>query len=114
MNTTPEPLNENPGEPEGGSTDVADVSWVVPTLHLSVATAPAATPWHAWPVVAAGGMSIGHKGMLYAARSLATTMVDLYTDADARAAIRKEWLEDKGGRTYTTFLADGPPPIPEQ
>ena len=114
MNTTPEPLDENPGEPEGGSTDVADVSWVVPTLHLSVATAPADTPWHAWPVVAAGGMSIGHKGMLYAAKSLATTMVDLYMDADARTEIHKEWLEDKDGRTYRAFLADGPAPIPEQ
>lgn len=114
MHTTPEPLDENPGEPEGGSTDVADVSWVVPTLHLSVATAPAETPWHAWPVVATGGMSIGHKGMLYAAKSLATTMVDLYQDADTRAAIRAEWLEDKGERVYTSFLADGKPPIPEQ
>ena len=114
MNATAEPLDENPGDPEGGSTDVADVSWVVPTLHLSVTTAPADTPWHAWPVVAAGGMSIGHKGMLYAAKSMAATMVDLYMDADARAAIRKEWLEDKDGRTYTSFLADGPPPIPER
>jgi aminobenzoyl-glutamate utilization protein B len=114
MNTTPEPLDENPGDPEGGSTDVADVSWVVPTLHLSVTTAPAETPWHAWPVVAAGGMSIGHKGMLFAAKSLATTMVDLYMDADTRAAIRKEWLEDKDGRIYQTFLAEGPPPIPQQ
>jgi len=114
MNTTAEPLEENPGEGEGGSTDVADVSWVVPTLHLSVTTAPAETPWHAWPVVASGGMSIGHKGMLYAAKSLATTMVDLYLDADARAAIRDEWIQDKDGRIYTTFLADGPPPIPEK
>jgi aminobenzoyl-glutamate utilization protein B len=114
MKSAPEPLNENPGEPEGGSTDVADVSWVVPTLHLSVATAPADTPWHAWPVVATGGMSIGHKGMVYAAKSLATTMVDLYQDAETRAAIRKEWQEDKGGRIYASFLADGEPPIPQQ
>jgi aminobenzoyl-glutamate utilization protein B len=114
INTTPEPLDENPGEPKGGSTDVADVSWVVPTLHLSVVTAPAETPWHAWPVVASGGMSIGHKGMLYASKTLATTMVDLYLDADARAAIRNEWLEDKDGRIYTAFLGDGPPPIPEK
>ncbi|MGA9572781.1 MAG: amidohydrolase [Lysobacterales bacterium] len=114
MNTTLEPLNENPGEPEGGSTDVADVSWTVPTLHLSVATAPAGTPWHAWPVVAAGGMSIGHKGMLYAAKSLAATMVDLFQDADVRAKIHAEWLEDKDGRVYDSFLEDGPPPIPEQ
>jgi aminobenzoyl-glutamate utilization protein B len=114
MKTVPEPLDENPGEPQGGSTDVADVSWTVPTLHLSVATAPAETPWHAWPVVATGGMSIGHKGMLYAAKSLATTMVDLYMDTDTRAAIRAEWLEDKNGGTYSSFLADGPAPIPER
>jgi aminobenzoyl-glutamate utilization protein B len=114
MNTTAEPFDDNPGEPEGGSTDVADVSWKVPTLQLLVATAPIATPWHAWPVVAAGGMSIGHKGMLYAAKSLAATMVDLYVDADARAAIHAEWLEDKGGRVYKPFLSDGPPPLPGQ
>jgi aminobenzoyl-glutamate utilization protein B len=113
MNTLPEPLDENPGEPEGGSTDVGDVSWVVPTLHFSVVTAPAETPWHAWPVVAAGGMSIGHKGMLYAAKTMAVTLVDLYQDEDAREAIRAEWLEDKNGREYRAFLAEGPPPIPE-
>jgi len=112
MKSTAEPLNENPGEPEGGSTDVADVSWVVPTLHLSVTTAPAETPWHAWPVVAAGGMSFGHKGMLYAAKTMAATMVDLYFDAAARAAIRQEWLEDRDDRAYESFLADGPPPLP--
>jgi len=114
MKTEAEPLDENPGEPEGGSTDVADVSWTVPTLHLSVATAPAGVPWHAWPVVAAGGMSIGHKGMLYAAKSLATTMVDLYRSDDERATIRKEWLEDKGDQVYASFLGDTPPPLPKQ
>jgi len=114
MKTTAEPLDENPGEPEGGSTDVADVSWAVPTLHLSVATAPAGVPWHAWPVVASGGMSIGHKGMLYAAKSLAATMVDLYKSDDERATIRKEWLADKGDQVYASFLGDAPPPLPKQ
>ena len=57
-------LNEQ--EVEGGSTDVGDVSWVVPTLHLTVVTSPKDAPWHAWPVVATGGMSIGHKGMIIA------------------------------------------------
>jgi aminobenzoyl-glutamate utilization protein B len=112
MNTSPEPLDENPGEPEGGSTDVGDVSWVVPTLHFSVATAPAETPWHAWPVVAASGMSIGHKGMLYAAKTMAVTLADLYQNEDTREAIHREWLDDKGGREYRAFLAEGPPPIP--
>src|SRR5690606_451843 len=44
LKTAVEPFLENFGEPQGGSTDVADVSWVTPTLHLSVATAPANTP----------------------------------------------------------------------
>ena len=63
------PLETPKPDPPGGSTDVGDVSWVVPTLHLSVTTAPESI-WHAWPVVAAGGMSIGHKGLDYAARRL--------------------------------------------
>lgn len=108
-----EPLADKPGEPEGGSTDVADVSWAVPTLHLSVTTAPADAPWHAWPVVASGGMSIGHTGMIYAAKVLAATMVDLFENAEARAAIRAEFEESIHGKTYRGYLPDGPPPVPE-
>jgi len=67
---------------EGGSTDVADVSWVVPTLHVSVATSPLGAPWHAWPVVASGGMSIGHKGLLRAAKVMAATMADRIVQFD--------------------------------
>ncbi len=83
------PLDLEPGPPDGGSTDVADVSWNVPTIHLSVTTAAFEAPWHAWPVVAAGGTSIGHKGMNYAAKTLAATMVDLYENPEARAAIEE-------------------------
>ena len=107
-----EAFNDNPGPPEGGSTDVADVSWVVPSLHLSVTTSPYKAPWHAWPVVAAGGMSIGHKGMLHAAKALAVTMVDLFQDPDARAAIRTEFEQMTADFTYEGYIADGPPPIP--
>ncbi len=113
LKTTAEPLDLNPPDPQGGSTDVADVSWTVPTLNLSVATAPYDSPWHAWPVVATGGMSIGHKGMVYAAKSLAATMIDLFTDPDTRRAIRKEFNEDRKGQEYEGYLSDGPPPIPE-
>ena len=109
-----EPFEEDPGPPQGGSTDVADVSWVVPTLHLSVTTSPYRAPWHAWPVVATSGMSIGHKGMLHAAKALATTMVDLFEDDEARAAIRAEFGEKTAGVTYKGYIPDGPPPIPAQ
>ena len=114
LKTELEPFDEDPGEPEGGSTDVADVSWVTPTLHLSVTTSPYRAPWHAWPVVASGGMSIGHKGMLYAAKALAVTMVDLFTDSDARDAIRAEFDEKTAGFTYEGYIPDGPPPVPPE
>ena len=84
-------------EPEGGSTDVGDVSWVTPTLHVSVTTAPRGVPWHAWPVVAASGMSIGHKGMLLAAKTLAATMVDLFEDPPPREGIRAEFEKKTRG-----------------
>jgi aminobenzoyl-glutamate utilization protein B len=100
-------------QPEGGSTDVADVSWVVPTLHLSVATSPIAAPWHAWPVAASGGMSIGHKGMLLAARTLAATMVDLYEQPAALEAVRAEFKVRKGDTVYRSYVPDGPPPLPK-
>lgn len=100
-------------EPEGGSTDVADISWVAPTLHVSVATSPVDAPWHAWPVVAAGGMSIGHKGMVQASKVLAATMVDLYEQPQALAAIQAEFKAKKGDTVYRPYIPDGPPPVPE-
>jgi aminobenzoyl-glutamate utilization protein B len=100
-------------EREGGSTDVGDVSWNVPTLHVSVATAPRGVPWHAWPVVAAGGMSIGHKGMVMAAKTLAATMVDLFDDPAARAAVRAEFEKKTAGFVYEPYVPDGPPPVPK-
>jgi aminobenzoyl-glutamate utilization protein B len=100
-------------EKEGGSTDVGDVSWNVPTLHVSVTTAPRGVPWHAWPVVAAGGMSIGHKGMIQAAKTLAATMVDLFDNPAARAAVRAEFAEKTRGFVYVPFVPDGPPPVPK-
>ena len=99
-------------EPEGGSTDVGDVSWVTPTLHLTVATAPKGSPGHAWPIVASGGMSLGHKGMLLAAKTLAATMVDLYERPNARRAVREEFEAKKGEVQFKAYLPDGPPPVP--
>ena len=107
------PLNLEPGPPEGGSTDVADVSWKVPTLNVSVTTAAEGAPWHAWPVVATGGMSIGHKGMVYAAKALAATMVDLYENPEQLAAVKQEFEEKTVDFTFELSIPDGPPPIPQ-
>lgn len=99
-------------EQEGGSTDVGDVSWIVPTLHLTVATAPSKAPWHAWPVVATGGMSIGHKGMLRASKTLAATMVDLYEQPAKLKQVRDEFAKRKGDVVFKAYIPDGPPPVP--
>lgn len=112
MDGTVQPLEEPRPDPPGGSTDVADVSWNVPTLHLSVATAPPEAPWHAWPVVACGGMSIGHKGMVYAAKALAATMIDLFEDQKAREMIQAEFKEKTKGHVYKPYIPEGPPPLP--
>ncbi|MGH7599459.1 MAG: amidohydrolase [bacterium] len=112
LNGVIQPLEEPKPDPPGGSTDVADVSWIVPTLHVSVTTAAEGAPWHAWPVVACSGMSIGHKGMLHAAKILAATMVDLFEDAKTREAIQTEFKEKTKGHVYKPYIPDGPPPVP--
>ena len=99
-------------EMEGGSTDVGDVSWVVPTLHVTVATSPKKAPWHAWPVVATGGMSIGHKGLERAAKVLAATMTDLYERPAALAQVQAEFKARKGDVEFEAYLPPGPPPVP--
>jgi aminobenzoyl-glutamate utilization protein B len=110
MFTGVKPLEDQ--QAEGGSTDVGDVSWVAPTLHVSVATSPLGAPWHAWPVVASGGMSIGHKGMLRAAKVMAATMVDLYEQPAALAAVQAEFRAKKGDTVYVPYIPAGPPPLP--
>ena len=105
------PLEETQEHPMGGSTDVGDVSFVVPTIRLSATTAPKGTPWHSWAVVACGGMSIGHKGMAYAAKALSMTMVDLFEDAALRQEVKKEFKERKGDYEYKGIVPPGPPPI---
>lgn len=107
------PMKETAEHPSGGSTDVGDVSWVVPEIRLGVTTAPEDTPWHSWAVVACGGMSIGHKGLIYAAKALALTMVDVYEDEQLRKDIRAEWVERVGDYKYKPIVPDGPPPVPE-
>ncbi len=101
-----------PGAAEGGSTDVADVSWNVPTIHLSVTTAPLGAPWHGWPVVACGGMSIGHKGMVWASKALVATMVDLYRDPKVVESIRAEFAKKTEGVAYKAYIPEGPARTP--
>ena len=95
-----------------GSTDVGDVSWLVPTAGFGTATWVPGTPAHSWQAVAAGGMSIGHKGMMLAARVLAETARDLYTDAEIIARAKAEFEERRGPDfVYRPLLGDREPPL---
>jgi aminobenzoyl-glutamate utilization protein B len=108
-----QPLKPTQETPTGGSTDVGDVSWTVPEITLVATTAPANTAWHGWSVVACGGMSIGHKGMILAAKSLSMTMVDLFENEQLRKEVRAEFEQRKGTHVYKAYIPDGPPPIPQ-
>ena len=104
-------LRETLKSPGGGSTDVGDVSYNVPVVSLNATTAPKGVPWHSWSVVASSGMSIGHKGMLYAAKALGMTMVDIFKDSRLRDNIKREFDERIGEYEYDPFLDPGPPPL---
>ena len=95
-----------------GSTDVGDVSWVVPTAGLSAATWVPGTSAHSWQAVAAGGTGIGQKGMLVAAKTLALMAAKLYQSPKLIEAAKKELLEKRGADfVYESLQGDREPPI---
>src|SRR5262249_18676269 len=110
----PKPLNDAiedlPAEPypaEGGSTDVGDVSWRVPTSGLNTACFAAGTPGHSWQNVAAVGSPIGHKGLLVAAKVLALSAAELLQDPQALKEAKADFDERMKGRQYTTRIPKG-------
>ena len=95
-----------------GSTDVGDVSWNVPTAGFGTATWVPGTAAHSWQAVAAGGMSIGHKGMMLAAKVLAATARELYLNPKLVADARVEFHERRGKDfVYRPLLGDRDPPL---
>lgn len=96
----------------GGSTDVGDVSWVVPNAGFSTATWVPGTSAHSWQAVAAGGMSIGHKGMIVAAKTMAMSVHDLFTTPKLITDARAEFVKARGaGFTYRPLIGDRQPPL---
>jgi aminobenzoyl-glutamate utilization protein B len=96
----------------GGSTDVADVSWVVPTVGIETATWVPGTAAHSWQAIAAGGTGIGEKGMVVAAKAMAMTAVDLFTNAQLRRAAKAEYDRRVGPDfSYRSLVGDRPPPL---
>jgi aminobenzoyl-glutamate utilization protein B len=96
----------------GGSTDVGDVSWVVPTVGLRVATWVPGTSAHSWQAVAAGGTSIGTRGMMVAAKTLTLTGIDLFQDAELLQKAKDELTRRRGSSfEYTPLIGDREPPL---
>lgn len=105
-------FNPNPPREGGGSTDVGDVSWTVPTAGVRTATYVPGTPSHSWQAVACGGMSIGLKGMAVAAKTLAGTLVDLYTKPDVVTKAKAELVRRRGSDyKYSPMVGDRPPAL---
>jgi aminobenzoyl-glutamate utilization protein B len=96
----------------GGSTDVGDVSWTVPTVGLQTATWVSGSAAHSWQSTAASGMTIGQKGMIVAAKTLACTAFDLYKDAALIEKAKAEWLQKRGANfKYEALLGDRKPAL---
>ena len=114
LNPAVKPFEAVPGPAEGGSSDVADISWNMPTIHLAVTTAPTGTPRHGWSVVACGGMSIGHAGMIYASKALAATMIDLFADPRNVKVMRDGFDKKTAGTQYKAYIPEGPPRLPTE
>ncbi len=115
LDTQIRPLRPEPEPPGGGSTDVAEVSWIAPVVSLSMTTAPAGIPWHSWAATAFHGTDAAVRGAQTAARVLTLTGVDLLTDADLLARARAFWLEKTGGKPYRSPIpTDQSPPLPKK
>lgn len=95
----------------GGSSDVGDVSYVVPTVGLLAATWIPGTPAHSWQAVACSGQEIGSKGLMVAAKTMALTGIDLFSDAGLRAKAQAELRQQVGSYEYKPLLGDRKPAL---
>ena len=95
----------------GGSTDVGDVSYAVPTVGMNAATWVPGTPAHSWQAVACGGTDIGIKGMMVAAKTMSVTAIDLYTTPALIDKAKDEFKQTKGDYQYKALLGDRKPAL---
>jgi aminobenzoyl-glutamate utilization protein B len=95
-----------------GSTDVGDVSWVVPTGQVVTACMALGTPGHSWQIVAQGRMGIGHKGMLYAAKVMAASAMEFMQNPELIRKARAEFDARYAASNYISPIPEGlKPPL---
>ncbi|WP_229503631.1 amidohydrolase [Massilia putida] len=106
----PQPSSARPNS--AFSTDVGDISYVVPTVGFVAATWPQGAPAHSWAAAAASGSSIGVKGAVVAARAIALTGADLILNPDVLAKAKAEMDKRRGpGFEYAAMFGDRAPPL---
>ena len=97
------PLSEDPVLVKA-STDVGDVSWMVPTGGCRVASYTFGAPGHSWQIVACTGMSIGEKGLAVAAKALAGSAVELLGSPALVSRAKADFKKWRGERPYTSLI----------
>ena len=100
-----DPLGD--GETSPGSSDVGDISWICPTTEFGTTCNILGAPGHSWAFVAACGSTIGHKSLVFAAKTMAGAALELLTDEELIKKAKEEHLGRLGGKTYTTPLPEG-------
>jgi aminobenzoyl-glutamate utilization protein B len=98
-------------EQNQGSTDVGDVSYVVPTVGMEAATWVPGTSAHSWQAVACGGKDIGMKGMMVAAKTISFTAIDLFLNPALIKKAKEEFSTLIGTYQYKALLGDRKPPL---
>jgi len=105
-----DPWNE--GDVSAGSSDVSDVSWNTPTMEFHTTATVLGTPGHSWTTVATCGMSIGHKSLIFASKTMAGAALELMTDKDLLKKAQDELKERLAGRKYKSPVPpDAKPPL---
>lgn len=115
FNTGIEALADSLLPPSGGSTDVAEVSFITPTVGFSVASAPQGVPWHSWATSSSHNTSGGKKSAVVAAKVISMTAVQMMTDAELLEQAKKEFMERTEGNAYESPIpVDQKVPLPDQ
>jgi len=107
------PLADGEEPPTGGSTDVAEVSYITPTVGFSMTTAAAGIPWHNWAATASHGTDGSVRATVAAAKVIALMGVDLLTDSSLLEQAKAFYLEKTGGQPYRSPIPVAQkPPVP--
>jgi len=105
-----QPLRPPDPNAAAASTDVGDVSWNFPTIGFETATFVPGVAAHTWQAAASAGMTIGHKGMIIAAKAIAITGADLFSDPQLVSAAKTDFQRQLKGRTYASVIPAGQTP----